>query len=220
MNSQENTALTTCGLFRGIPEPEILRLLRCLCVEETKLEKGEILWHAGDSVHACALILSGALRAEAINDAGEKTVVAYHAPGALVGDVLMSTPGSISPVFVIAAERTTLLHLPYRSIMGGCSCCCPRHTRLRENLLSEIAGKYWEQRRRAAYLSAPSLRRRITMYLSDRAAFCGSREFTLEGTREDLADLLGVNRTALCRELSRMKREGLLDFHLRTFHLP
>lgn len=213
MTEFEKSSLLACGLFGGIGEPE--RLLDCLRGEEARYDKNEIIWQMGDSVRSCGVILSGAVRAESVNAAGEHDLMAYHGPGALVGDVLMATPGGVSPVYLIAAEPVTVLFLPYERIMGGCSRCCPDHLRLRENLISEIAQKFWQQRRRIAYLSTGSLRGRIAMYLLDR----GKDTFSLTGTREDLAAYLCANRSALSRELSRMKSDGLIDFYRDSFRI-
>lgn len=217
MTDKETEVLRSCGLFAGIDQPGLERLLGCLEAECAHYDKNAILYHAGQPVHACALVLSGAVRAEAVNAAGAHTLMAWHGPGALVGDVLMSTPGSLSPVYVIAAEPTTVLFLPFRQIMGGCGECCPAHSRLRENLIGEIAQKYWAQRRRLGYLSVGSLRGRIAMYLLDRAGDAST--FSLGLSREHMADYLCVNRSALSRELGRMKQEGLIDYYRDTFRL-
>lgn len=219
MTEREKAALFGCGLFLGIPAEEKERLIDCLHGEEAQFAKNEIIWNIGDPISACAVILSGAVRAESVNAAGEHTLMACHRSGALVGDILMATPGGKSPVYVIASEPTTVLFLPFREIMGGCSRCCSCHVRLRENLISEIAQKFWAQRRRVNYLSVPGLRGRIAMYLLDKRQAAGSATFSLGGTREDLADFLCVNRSALSRELGRMKREGLLDYYRDTFRL-
>lgn len=213
MTSEEKTILSQSGLFNEILPGEVEGLLHCLRAEECHYEKGDVVLSMGQEVNGCLLILSGAVRAESVNADGTHVLMAYHGPGALVGDVLMATPDSTSPVYVLAAERTALLRIPYRRIMEGCQQCCTRHSRLRENLLSEIAVKFWAQRRRTAWLSVRSLRGRIAMYLLDQKGDC----FTLGGTREDLADLLCVNRSALSRELSRMAQEGLIEFKKDTF---
>lgn len=215
MTEPEKNVLAECGLFQAISPAELKALLVCLHAEECHYEKGEVVLSMGQRVTGCLLILSGAVRAESVTVDGSHTLTAYHGPGALVGDVLMATPDNTSPVYVIAAERATLLRLPYRRIMGSCAQCCPRHSQLRENLLSEIAVKFWNQRRRTAYLSTHSLRGRIALYLLDQD---GDR-FMLGLTRENLADLLCVNRSALCRELSRMQKEGLIQFHKDAFHI-
>lgn len=217
MNQKEMAVIGGCGLFAGLSQEEIQRLLGCVHAEEVHFEKNEILWHMGDGVTSCALILSGAVRAETVNSAGEHSLMAYHPAGALVGDVLMATPGGVSPVYVIAAEPVTAVFLPFHALMGGCERSCPAHARLRENLVAEIARKYWAQRARAGYLSEHSLRRRIALYFSDRCKT--GQTFSLGGTREDLADFLCVNRSALSRELSRMKAEGILDYYKDTFRI-
>lgn len=217
MTKKELDILRSCGLFSGIGGPELEHLLICLGAQTAHYDKNAILFHAGQPVLSCAVVLSGAVRAEAVNAAGQHTLMAWHGPGALVGDVLMATPGGVSPVYVIAAEPVAVLFLPFRQIMGGCGECCPAHSRLRENLIGEIAQKYWEVRRRLGYLSTGSLRGRIAKYLLDRAGVCAT--FTLGMSRENMADYLCVNRSALSRELGRMKREGLIDCYRDTFRL-
>ena len=144
-------------------------------------------------------------------------MTSWHRPGALVGDILMASPDRGSPVYVIAAERAGVLLLPFSKVMGGCSRCCPSHARLRENLIQEIAQKYWAMRQRAEYLSISSLRERILACLTDRTA--GGDTVSLGMTREEMADFLCVNRSALSRELSRMKRDGTIDFYRDTFRI-
>lgn len=219
MTETEKQTLLSCGLFDGIGEADARKLWTCLRGEEAHYERGELLWQIGDPIRACAVILSGAVRAESVNAAGQHSLMACHRAGALVGDILMATPGGASPVYVLAAEPTDVLFLPFHEIMNSCPDCCPAHTRLRENLISEIAQKFWAQRRRAGYLSVSSLRTRIAMYLLDRSADAGSATFSLGGTREDLADFLCVNRSALSRELSRMKHDGLLECYRDTFRI-
>lgn len=220
MTEQEEKSLFGCGLWQGMGQQEAKRLLECLGGEELHYEKNQIVWNMGDPVTACAVVLSGSVRAEAVDAAGEHTLMALHGPGALVGDILMATPEAVSPVYVTAVESTVLMLLPYGKLMGGCGSCCRWHEQLRKNLLSEIAGKYWLQRRRMGYLRESSLRSRILLYLRDRSRDAGSPTFSVGGTREDLADFLCVNRSALSRELGRMKREGLVDFYRDTFRLP
>lgn len=217
MTEKEMEILRSCGLFAGISQPELERLLGCLGADTGYFEKNAILYHQGQAVTSCAVILSGAVRAEAVNAAGQHTLIACHGSGVLVGDVLMSTPGGVSPVYVIAAEPTRLLQLPFRKIMDGCGQCCPAHARLRENLIGQIAQKYWAQRRRLGYLSVSSLRGRIARFLLDRTQ--GASTFSLGLSRENMADYLCVNRSALSRELGRMKQEGLLDYCRDTFRI-
>ena len=219
MNLQQQNVLHNCGLFSGIAPEQVDSMLSCLNARQERYEKNTVVWNIGDTLHACALVLSGSLRAESVNASGEHLLMANHRAGALVGDVLMATPGSKSPVYVVASEDSELLFLPFHRIMNGCTECCAWHTKLRENLVSEIAMKFWAQRQRTLYLSAKSLRQRIAMRLYDEYRRTGSLTFSLGGTREDLADFLGANRSALSREIARMKAEGILDYYKDTFRI-
>ena len=202
MNQQQRKIVHECGLFAGIEPEQADAMLSCLNARQEHYAKNTVVWNIGDTLHACALVLSGCLRA-----------------GALVGDVLMATPGSQSPVYVVASEDSELLFLPFHRIMSGCAESCEWHAKLRENLVSEIAMKFWAQRQRTLYLSAKSLRQRISMRLYDEYSRTGSLTFSLGGTREDLADFLGANRSALSREIARMKEEGILDYYKDTFRI-
>lgn len=219
MNQQQKKVLYGCGLFAGISQEQVDAMLGCLNARQEHFGKNTVVWNMGDTVHACALVLSGGLRAESVNASGEHLLMANHRAGALVGDVLMATPGSRSPVYVAASEDSELLFLPFHRIMNGCADCCACHARLRENLVSEIAMKFWAQRQRTLYLSAKSLRQRIAMRLYDEYRRTGSMTFSLGGTREDLADFLGANRSALSREIGRMKEDGILDYYKDTFRI-
>ena len=193
-----------CPLFARIAPNDVFALTECLGAAERRYERGEALWLTGDAVSACAVVLSGGVRAESLLPSGERSLTAVHGPGALVGDVLMATRDKKSPVDVIAAQNTAALFLPYRAMMASCAL-------LRENLLAEIAEKYWRLRRRAEYLARHSLRARIAAFLLDAAADAGGNTFSLGMRREDLAAYLGANRSALCRELSRLRAEGWID---------
>ena len=202
----ERSALLRCPLFARIAPNDVFALTECLGAAERRYERGEALWLTGDAVSACAVVLSGGVRAESLLPSGERSLTAVHGPGALVGDVLMATRDKKSPVDVIAAQNTAALFLPYRAMMASCAHACERHA-----LLAEIAEKYWRLRRRAEYLARHSLRARIAAFLLDAAADAGGNTFSLGMRREDLAAYLGANRSALCRELSRQRAEGWID---------
>lgn len=216
MEEKERSALLSCGLFSGIGAAQAEALLKCLGGETVHCEKNAVLWSAGQRVSRCAVVLSGMVRAETVRTDGTRTLVACHSAGGLVGDILMASPESVSPVYVIAAEPSEILLIPFSAMMGGCPKCCPAHERLRENLVQEIARKYWAQRRRLGYLAVGSLRGRIAAFLLDRSS---GGAFSLGMSREDMADYLCVNRSALSRELSRMKRDGLIDCYRDTFRI-
>lgn len=208
--------LSRCRLFAGMDKNEIAPLCRRVGAYERSFRAGGAVWLAGDRVTAAGLILSGSVRAESVLPDGSRDLAAQQGAGGLLGDVLM-TEGRESPVDVFAAEDgTRLLFLPFDALMAGGEAS---FSLLRRNLMQEIAEKYWLLRRRIVCLRAPTLRGKILTYLSHCAADAGCDTFLVPLDRQGMADYLAANRSALCRELSALRREGIIDYYGRSFRL-
>ena len=203
--------LETLPLFAGIVPSEIVPLCCAFDCYTRRFGAGELLWLRGDRVSAAGIVLSGSVQAERNAPDGTQHIVARHGVGALFGDVLMSSQMQRSPVDILACEETTVLFLPLAEIMrdlGGRNAAA--QVRFRLNLLGEISDKYWALYRRIDYLSEPTLRGRILNYLHTLRDEQGRDTVQLPPTRETMAAELHANRSAMCRELGRMQREGLI----------
>ena len=206
-------------LFSGIEAEELRHLLTCLGGSVRRYGRGEFLWHAGDTVLQAGIVLQGAVDAVQYREDGGAVLTARQEKGGVFGDLLMAA-GRASPLSLVAsAEGAEVLFLPLERIMGGCERHCEGHARLRMNLLRESAQKFWQMRHRVTYLSEPSLRRRVLLYLQDCRSRQGSDCFRLSLSREEMAAYLAVNRSALSRELSRLQQEGLIEFYRNSFRL-
>ncbi len=202
--------LQTTALFRGIEAAKIAALCRDLGCYRRSYYKGNFLWQQGESVKTAGVVLSGSVQAEKSCADGSTVIVTSHGVGALFGDILMSAEHTGSPVGIVAAEDTQVLFLPSENMMReGISAEHEALERFRLNLLGEMSEKYWLLHRKLGYLSAHGMRKRLSLWLLDCADESGA--VTLSLGREQLAAFLGVNRSALCRELSRMKAEGLVQ---------
>lgn len=205
-------------LFSGIEAEELRHLLTCLGGFVRRYGRGEFLWHAGDTVLQAGIVLQGAVDAVQYREDGAMQLVARHTAGGVFGEMLMAA-GEASPVSVLSPEGAEVLFLPLERIMEGCERHCEGHARLRMNLLRESAQKFWQMRHRVTYLSEPSLRRRVLLYLQDCRSRQGSDCFRLSLSREEMAAYLAVNRSALSRELSRLQQEGFIEFYRNSFRL-
>ncbi|MGI6268962.1 MAG: Crp/Fnr family transcriptional regulator [Candidatus Howiella sp.] len=206
-------------LFRGIDEEDIARLFGCLHCRVQDYEKGEYLFLADERITAAGILLEGRTCAESPHLNGEQSIVQTFAAGEMFGDLLMSGGSSGSPVNMRAAEDCRILFLPFDRIMDGCAENCAAHRQLRVNLLTEISEKFFRLNRKIRYLSNRSLRCRIAEFLLDCMSDAGGRTFNTSLSREDLAALLGANRSALSRELSRMQADGILSFYKSSFKI-
>lgn len=213
----KEAAWRRCRLFAGIEPDEAEALCRRLGAYEREYRAGQCVWLTGDTVTAAGLILCGCIRAESILPDGSRDLAAQQGPGGLVGDVLM-IHGQPSPVDVIAAgDETRLLFLPRDALIRAPEDDVLR--RLRLNLLEQIADKHRLLQRRIECLRAPTLRGKLLAYLRQCAADAGSATFLVSLDRQAMADHLACNRSALCRELSAMRRDRLIDYYGQTFRL-
>ncbi len=209
-------ALLCASLFAGLEPADVARFLKSARCRLDSFPRGTILLSQGDSVTAAGVLLSGKIKAYRLNRQGEENLQSVLEPGTMFGDMLMATDNGKSPVTVEAMEDARVLFVPFDSIMAA-----PGEfgDRLRINLLHELSARYWALNRKVRYLSERSLRGRIALFLLDAARDQGGLTFTLNMTREAMASLLGVNRSALSRELSRMEKDGLLAVYRGSFRL-
>lgn len=210
--------LSRSTLFRGLNDSDITSLIEYLGAYTVSFKRGEYVHYTGEQISRCGIIISGELQAQNVSYDGHINVSAVHHSSDVFGDILMSSDNAKSPVDVVAVKDSVVLFIPFARIMvdGG---SIQGLYRFRMNLLNEISEKYFSLRKKISYLSAPSLREKIILFLLDRRDIAGKNSFTVSLSREQMANLLGVNRSALSRELSRMKEEGMIDFEKGKFEI-
>lgn len=211
--------LSDTVLFRGIRAGEVESMLDCLKAKKRQFKKGEVIFRAGEKTTSLGLVLDGVVSIE-IDDAwGNKSILAHIAPGQVFAETYASIPGEPMVVSAVAAEACEVLLLNVGRLMKHCPENCPYHAKVVHNLLMISAQKNMALSRRMTHLAARSIRGRLTSYLTFEAVQRGSREFTIPYNRQQLADYLNVDRSALSNELSKMQKEGLLKTEKNYFCL-
>ena len=122
-----------------------------------------------------------------------------------------------SMVNVTAAEDTRALLLNIRRVLEPCANVCPRHVRLVRNLLTLCSEKNLQLSRRVLHTGPKSIRKRLLSYFSECIKRTGSYSFDIPYNRQQLADYLSVERSALSNELSLMQRDGLIRYEKNHF---
>ncbi len=204
------TELTGLELFCGLNEKQIEKQLTALRGQKVSVAKGSVLFREGETTERCGILLSGQLQGERIDEDGNLSVISTLSPGMMFGEILIfsETP---SPVTLTAVTDSRVLWL------GPVDLSRADHTLL-ANLLSIIGREYWALHQKIRYCSIVSLRKRILAYLHDQQKEPG-KPFFLPFDRNGMAAYLNADRSALSRELSRMKRDGILDYHKNKFLL-
>lgn len=208
--------ITEAPLFKDCPQDELQAFLENAPCRRFSFEKGALLIRQGERVESAGLLLSGRVKAFHTSLNGEESIRNVLLPGDIFGQVLMASEKDESPVSIEALEPTSVLFVPVRAILEESGSCGEQ---LRLNLLHLISARCWQLTRQIAFLSEKTVRGRIAGYLLQERKKTGSDTFLLPINREELAQLLCMNRSALSRELSAMEKEGLLEFYRSSFRL-
>ena len=202
--------LSNTLLFRGAAPEEVEAMLACLQAQTKTYTRGETILHAGDIVSAVGLVLSGSVSIEQDDVWGNKSILDHVHPGQLFAETYACLPGEVLMISAVAAQPCEILFLETSRVLHICSNACEFHNKLVRNLLTIASQKNLTLSRRIFHTSSKSIRGRLLSYLSFQAAQAGSREFDIPFNRQQLADYLSVDRSAMSNELGKMQREGLL----------
>lgn len=211
--------LSKIPIFQGIEEPEIASLLQCLQATERTYQKGETILSEGSITENMGIVLSGMALISCGDIWGNTSVLGHVTPGSVFAEVYACIPGEPLLITVSAAEDTTILFINVGRILSTCTNACPFHTRLARNLLTVCAHKSLQLSQRILHTSSKSIRGRLMSYFSQCAKQTGNHIFHIPYNRQQLADYLGVDRSAMCHELSKMQKEGLISYEKNRFLL-
>jgi CRP-like cAMP-binding protein len=206
-------------LFEGIDVGELDKLLKCMGVYVLQKEKGDILLHEHSETTNVGVLLIGELRATQLDPSGKQLIISHHSAGSTYGDILSFSPSQKSPVTVTALTDVTVMLIPIEGILRRCHKCCVCHDKLINNMLRVVSQKYFKLQERLTCIMRPSLREKLLFYFERVAAKECRRTFSIPFDRAALAEYLNAERSALSRELSAMKHDGIIDYHKSTFRL-
>ena len=207
------------AVFRGINADEAKEMLGCLNSCEKEYDKGETILHAGDCTDKIGMVLSGSVNIEIDNIWGNKTILGHVEAGQLFAESYACVPGEPLMVSVVAMEKSSVMFINTSRLFAPCQNACVHHNKMIRNLLQISAQKNLSLSRRSLHTSSKSIRGRLMSYLSEQAKINGSYQFKIPFNRQQLADYLGVDRSAMSNELSKMQNEGMLDFEKSRFSL-
>ena len=211
--------LANSRLFAGIRVDEIQPMLSCLQAVERKYPRGAYIFHTGEEVRALALLVRGTAHIQKEDFWGNRSLLASLAAGDIFAEAYAMPGSGAMRSDVVAVESCTVLLMDVERVLSRCTNSCAFHARLTENLFALLAEKNRILARKADYLAQRTTRQRLLAYLSEQAQRAGSAEFTIPFNRQQLADFLSVERSAMSAELSRMQAEGLIETERSRFVL-
>lgn len=206
-------------LFLGIEKEEIQEMLTCLDAKQKQFPKGDFIFRTGDSTDELGLLLTGTAFIFHNDFWGNRNILSDITPGQTFAETFACAPGRVMTVSVIAESDCEVLFLNVRRILTVCPAGCSHHSRIIRNLLSDLAAKNLACNEKLAHMSQRTTRAKLISYFSAAAQKNNNFEFDIHFSRQQMADYLSVERSGLSLELSRMKKDGLIDYHKNHFVL-
>lgn len=205
-------------LFRGIGDDAFEQMRQYGGTRQKQFAKGETIFRTGETVHELGIVLSGSVNIENIDLWGNKSILS-HIPAGQVFAETYAYCGEPMMVDAVADEDTQVLFLDLDRLLRTPHPKCSWQQVLNNNLLSISLHKNLALSERIFCTSPKTIRGRLLLYLSNQSAKAGSRTFTIPFNRQALADYLNLDRSALSKELGKMRDEHLLLVDKSTFTL-
>ena len=207
-NQEYLYSIRKCYLFDGIKDEQLTEAIKLLNGRIKRVEKDDFIVKLGGVLRNAGLLLKGKIESSFQNENYDQITMHTFTGGYLFGEALVINDAKNSPVQVRAVEDSIVLFIDLSAIYQS-EIASPLRTILAENLIKSLARKNLILNQKVRILSQKSLRDRILIYLGtlpkDKNSFV-----KIPFTQTALAEYLGVNRSALSRELGRMQNEGLL----------
>ena len=203
-------------LFQGMSPEEINGVFGCMDAKEQCYEKGSFIVNQGDRMSQLYVVVKGMVHIIKSDYWGNQTIMSEAGPGEIFGEAY-ACAGAESQVAVRAVEDTAVYRLDVHKILTVCPSSCACHNRMITNLVSAMAQKNILLTEKIEHMSQRTTRKKLLSYLSAQAQKTGKVSFTIPFNRQELADYLSVDRSAMSAELSRLKEENILDYHKNYF---
>lgn len=217
---QENKPiLINNSLFRSIPESDIPILLKHLEAYTGQYKKDTFIKMTGDPADFIGIVLSGEIYICQTDFYGNRSIVASFTAGNLFAEAFACAGIAQLPADILAAADCRILFLSSRTLFQSCDRCSSFHHQLIANLLGIVSKKNPYLNQKLSYTSRGTTKEKLLAYLSDQAKQNHSNEFTIPFNRQELADFLGVERSAMSAELGKLSKLGVLETQRRYFRL-
>lgn len=213
------SVLKSVPLFSDIDTPDIKSLLNCLSAKTENYKTNNAIFLSGDKAEYVGIVLSGTIQIIKEDFYGNRNIIAYASRGQLFGEAFACANIKILPVSVFAVEDCEIMLIDYRRIITTCPHNCSFHSKLIFNMLRIVANKNIMLSQKIEFISKRTTKEKLLAYLSSEAKKAGSNSFSIPYNRQELADYLSVDRSAMSAELCKLRKSGVIEFVKNKFVL-
>jgi len=211
--------LRRCPLFDQIEDENLIALLGCLRAKVEIFDKKYTIFAEGNPVRHIGIMLSGSAQIIRIDYYGNRSIVSGIEPSEMFAESFACANLPSIPVAIVANEPCEVMFIDCQHIMHTCSNACGFHQQIIFNLMKDLATKNIGFHQKIEIVSKRSTREKLMAYLTFQAKKTGSSSFDIPFDRQELADYLEVDRSGLSAEISKLRKEGLLESSKNHFEL-
>lgn len=207
------------NLFKNLEEKEITALLRCFSVKFIEFRERKKIANRLDKIETLYIVLSGTARETWYNEDGDIITYIDYREGDIIGLEYVSGIRKTFSGEIISIEDTFVMALDSFRFLNPCNNFCPRHTKVINNAFSYLAKQNVKLLNRIRELTMPTTKEKVMCYLMNIRANVKSNSFNIPYNRQEMANYLGVERSALSKELSNLQKEGYITYHKNHFEI-
>lgn len=202
-------------LFEKLEENQILELLKCIGIKTKVHRKNSYILKAGSKIDFLGVILSGEAKISKTDSLDRETIIEKIKINDIFGHNIVCCGETKSPVDIIATTECDVLFLPFEKVVTPCSKLCTYHLQLIKNVMKMISKRNALLSDKIDILGQKTTRDKILSFLETYRN--GEKAFSIPYSREEMAKFLCVDRSAMSRELCKMRDDGIIKFNKNHF---
>lgn len=211
--------LKATKIFKDSSEFECQAMMFCLKTRFKTFDKNEKIISQGDELDDVILLLKGGAIVENIDSLGNISIVSKMKRGEAYAVEMAYAGEKTYKDSVVASEKCLVLFMNKHRLINPCENRCKRHEIIIKNLMQMVAENSINLIHKLAHVSKKSTREKLMSYFAYMSEKAGSSYFEIPFNKTELSAYLSVDRSAMSSELSKMKREGIIDFDRKEYHL-
>lgn len=211
--------LQICPLFSGIDREHYDSMLHCFGARTMKVKKGNVIFSEGEPATGVGIVLSGSVQTLQEDYLGNRSILSMAGPGELFCEGFSCAKVEVLPVSMVAASDSEVMILDCSRVLTICHNACAFHNRMVRNLLHSVAGSNLRLNQKIEILSKRTTREKVMSYLLSEAKLQGTDAFYIPYDRQELADFLGVERSAMSTVIGKLRSEGMIDVNRKWFRI-